>query len=67
VKGFIEQRCVFPVMTVTTSKTVWCDGEDCHDFIQETTTRASRVREIARDRGWACHSGGDFCPDCNTK
>lgn len=52
---------------ITTQKTIWCDEDDCEEWTQWAVTANELARKTARDKGWACHSGGDFCPEHNTK
>lgn len=58
---------------ISTQKTLWCDYEgddgepECGNWEQFPVKTNSGARKRAREMGWACHSGGDFCPDHNTK
>lgn len=49
-------------MSWSKSVTIWCDGENCPEWIEPgyQTIRAAR-REA---EGWKYSKGKDYCPEC---
>lgn len=44
-----------------------CDGEDCLSRVEYNASTKRYGRKRARRDGWSVHSGGVYCPKCNTK
>lgn len=53
-------------MTYSKSVTIWCDGDECMEWVQPGFASAKRVRSWARGKGWrtSLPGGEDYCPDC---
>lgn len=57
-------------MSTTISTTIVCDGDDCINYIYGAgghRPEKARARRRAREAGWVCRGGQDFCPDCVRK
>jgi hypothetical protein len=46
--------------------TIWCDGEDCHEWFQSNSPTVKGAESDVRDRGWTKASANEhYCPDCS--
>lgn len=52
-------------MSVSTEKTIWCDGPGCVEWEQQQRT-AAEIRRSLKRIGWTHERGRDFCPDCKS-
>lgn len=51
---------------MTYHREVWlmCDGEDCVRDGPGGGRTAAEARKYARQQGWLCRGGEDYCPNC---
>lgn len=55
-------------MSVSHEVTVWCDGNDCNEWVQDVNG-ITRLRAALKRRGWTIgkgDSGKDLCRECAT-
>jgi hypothetical protein len=53
-------------MTYSKQITLWCDGENCGKWIQETEPTVRMAVSWARGQGWTSPSWDEhYCPDCS--
>lgn len=43
--------------------TIWCDAENCLQWVRYGYSTAAATRKRAADDGWAYKGGEDYCPD----
>lgn len=48
-------------MTWTKSVTLWCDGDDCYNWVR---TGDPTVETTRKNTEWTHRDGKDYCPDC---
>lgn len=56
-------------MTATKDVTLWCDGEDCFDWVTTGDSQIPRTRQKAREgkQRWGFRAGRDLCHECAEK
>ena len=52
-------------MGIHTQKTVFCDGENCDEWIYSQNLRMSDIVEEFRGYGWTFKHGKFYCPECS--
>lgn len=50
-------------MSWSKNVTLWCDGDDCREFIYGGRY-VRRSRQEAKKSGWKYIDGKDYCPGC---
>lgn len=50
-------------MSISKEITIWCDGEECPLWRQESGTTAKEIRKHLMGRGWGHVGNKDFCAD----
>ena len=50
-------------MTWSKTVTLWCDGEDCYEWVKTSNATVRATRKNAGD--WVYRDGEDLCPNCS--